>query len=169
MQWSYDSKFLASKCELMPNAVYIWDMHKVELHSLIHQAEPVKSMKFAPQINHLVICTGQSRISVWTPISAAIYDVSQDGFLKGTLNEIKVNKVKWHPKGDKLILIGASSAIIAFPGPEFYKASHIGQSLIPDYEKQGAYYEEGESILSHTAAKLVSSNSNYLGGSGDYS
>ena len=48
MEWSYDSQFLATKCESIPSAAYVWDMTTLELHTVLVHQNAVKTLKFAP-------------------------------------------------------------------------------------------------------------------------
>ena len=49
---------MATKCETMPNAVFVWDMGKLELSTVLIHLNPVKSLKFAPHSQQLYIGTG---------------------------------------------------------------------------------------------------------------
>lgn len=48
IEFSYDSLFVATKSEEVPNAVWIWDVSSVELQTILIHINPVKSFKFAP-------------------------------------------------------------------------------------------------------------------------
>ena len=39
---------MATKCETMPNAVFVWDMGKLALTAVLIHLNAVKSFKFAP-------------------------------------------------------------------------------------------------------------------------
>ena len=49
IEWSFDSQFMATKVESMPNAVWVWDMTTLQLTALLVHLNPVLSFKFAPQ------------------------------------------------------------------------------------------------------------------------
>lgn len=78
MEWSYDSQYLATKCEDMPNAVWVWDVTTLELSSVLIHLNPVKSFKFAPQSHSLYIATGQKRLFVWTSGGACVIELPQN-------------------------------------------------------------------------------------------
>ena len=46
MQWSLDSKYLATKCDQMSTSVWVWDMTSIELIGLLIHLNPVKSFHF---------------------------------------------------------------------------------------------------------------------------
>jgi hypothetical protein len=48
LDWSFDSLYLATRCDSMPTAVWIWDMTTFDLHTVLIQLNPVKTFKFAP-------------------------------------------------------------------------------------------------------------------------
>ena len=78
IEWSFDSHYLATKCESMPNAVWIWDMTTLELSTILIHLNNVKSFKFSPNSQTLVIGTGQSRVFVWTPKGACVVDLPRN-------------------------------------------------------------------------------------------
>ena len=47
-EWSYDSAFLATKVESMPNVVWIWDITTLSLLTVLIHLNPVTAFKFAP-------------------------------------------------------------------------------------------------------------------------
>ena len=98
MQWSYDSRYLATKCDQMPNVVSVWDIQTVELHSIMIYLQAVKTISFSPNSHHLIVATGTPRFFLWTPDSASVYELSQDATMTSNpaLNTLGVNKVKWN-------------------------------------------------------------------------
>ena len=48
IEWSFDSQYLATKCETSPNTVYVWDMTKVELTAVLIHKDSVRAFKFGP-------------------------------------------------------------------------------------------------------------------------
>eukprot|EP00347_Sterkiella_histriomuscorum_P020793 403336439 len=161
IQWSFDSKYMATKCDQVPNVVYIWDMQSVELHSVLVHLNPVKNFSFGPLTHQLCIATSQSRFFTWNPFQAAVYELTSDqaGITQQT-NILAVNKIKWNPKGNKLILIDKGQAMIAFPGYEFSNFEQI-QSQKQQYSnhqsKDRAYNQDYNNLLQSPAIM----NSNY--------
>ena len=80
MEWSFDSQYLASKCETSPNTVYVWDMTKVELTAVLIHKDSVRAFKFGPNSQQLVIATGQSRVFVWSPKGASVVDLPRNEY-----------------------------------------------------------------------------------------
>jgi hypothetical protein len=68
---------MASKCDQMPNAVWIWDMTSLELTTVLIHLNPVKSFKFSPNSNDLFITTGTGRVYTWNPQGASVIELPQ--------------------------------------------------------------------------------------------
>ena len=41
VEWSFDSTFIATKVESMPNAVWIWDITNLQLSTVLIQLNPI--------------------------------------------------------------------------------------------------------------------------------
>ena len=67
IEWSFTSHYMASKNDLMPTTIWIWDMTTLELASVLIHLNPVKCFKFNPKSNDLYIVTGQGRVYTWSP------------------------------------------------------------------------------------------------------
>mgnify|MGYP000928606455 CR=1 FL=1 len=78
MDWSFDSQYLATKCETMPAAVFVWDMAKLELAAVLMHLHSIRSFKFAPHSQQLFIGTGQSRVFMWSPRGASVVDLPRN-------------------------------------------------------------------------------------------
>lgn len=118
MAWSFDCRFLATKCDSLPQVVWVWDLQTVELHSFLVLLSPVKSLSWSPVTNHLLISSGQPRFFVWTQYQASIFETSPDGSQVGGV-QLGISKVKWHPKGTKIILSDKTHAVIGLPSFDF--------------------------------------------------
>ncbi|CDW74000.1 wd-repeat protein [Stylonychia lemnae] len=157
--WSHDSKYLATKCDQLPNVIYVWEMSSVELHSVLVHLNPVKHINFGPTTHQLCISTGQARFFSWSPQSTACYDLNGDsGSLSSALVTFSVQKVKWNPKGNKLILIDKNQAMIAFPGYEFV-----------NYSSQPKFISEYNSVFNVIGTGTGLTENNYNSGYFDQS
>jgi WD40 repeat protein len=52
--WSGDNKYLVTRNDNQPSAVWIWDMTRLELATVLLQKDPVKSLDWDPVHNRLV-------------------------------------------------------------------------------------------------------------------
>ncbi|GAB1289313.1 WD repeat-containing protein WRAP73 [Apodemus speciosus] len=67
LAFSPDSYFLASRNDNVPNAVWIWDIQKLKLFVVLEHMSPVRSFQWDPQQPRLAICTGRSKVYLWSP------------------------------------------------------------------------------------------------------
>lgn len=104
--WSHDSSYLATKhgsspliiLESFPNAVWIWDMHTMQLSAVLLELAPVKSMAWSPRSSHLFFSTGSSRLLIWSPEGASVCDFPLDSA------SFEVNRIKWNSDGRNLVV-----------------------------------------------------------------
>lgn len=75
LQWSYDSRYVATRNDNMPCAVWIWALPSLSLHALLWQRQPVRSFKWHPCRPVLAIASGTPRIYIWTPKDASVVDL----------------------------------------------------------------------------------------------
>mmetsp|Transcript_6052 Transcript_6052/g.10416 ORF Transcript_6052/g.10416 Transcript_6052/m.10416 type:complete len:429 (-) Transcript_6052:100-1386(-) len=104
--WSFDSKFLYSRNENMPNVVWIWEVANLRLQSVLVHTNPVKAVEWDPIRPRLAVCTGTPALFVWNPASASVIDVPT-----GTLN---ISGLSWNPDGTSLLLKDKDRMCCAF-------------------------------------------------------
>ena len=97
IEWSFDSQYLATKCESMPNAVWVWDMTKLLVAAVLIHISPVKTFKFAPHSQQLYIGTGESRIFIWSPKGASVENLPRNDFSAHGPNAVSVHRIIWNP------------------------------------------------------------------------
>ena len=90
-------------------------MTTFEVHTVLMHLNPVKTFKFAPHSQQLIIGTGMPRVFVWTSTGSCIISLPQYMDVQSGLN---VMKVKWNPRGSNLVLSDKNLAILAFPSVE---------------------------------------------------
>ena len=118
---------MATKCETMPNAVFVWDMGKLELSTVLIHLNPVKSLKFAPHSQQLYIGTGQTRVFMWSPKGACVIDLPRNEFATHGPCAVNVNRIMWNPRGTNLVFMDRTNAILGFPMAEIAPTG-IGRS-----------------------------------------
>ena len=116
MEWSFDSQYLATKCEEMPQTVWIWDLTTLDLTSVLIHLDHVRCFKFAPQSHALYIATGQKRLFSWGQQGACVIELPQNELISQAQPTcLSVIRLKWNPSGSNLVLIDAKHALLAFP------------------------------------------------------
>ncbi|XP_060057297.1 WD repeat-containing protein WRAP73 isoform X3 [Erinaceus europaeus] len=83
MAFSSDNYFLATKNDNVPNAVWIWDVQKMRLFVVLEQLSPVRSFQWDPQQPRLAICTGSSKVYLWSPAGCVSVQVPGEGEQQG--------------------------------------------------------------------------------------
>lgn len=96
MSWSKDSRYVCTRNDNMPTAVWIWDIHHLELAAILVQKDPIRAAAWDPTCSRLVLCTGSSHLYMWTPSGA--YCVSNP------LPQFSVIDLKWNSDGSCLLL-----------------------------------------------------------------
>jgi hypothetical protein len=115
MEWSFDSTFLATKCESIPTVVWIWEVNTLELHTVLIHMNQVKSIKFAPNAHQLIIGTGQPRVFAWTPAGSCVIPLPH---YMDVASGLHVQKIKWNPRSSNLVFSDKQFAILGFPSAE---------------------------------------------------
>ena len=67
MLWSHDGRFLATKNENMPKAVWVWDVTDSGLAALLLLDAPVRALKWAPGEHLLALACGAPEVIFWSP------------------------------------------------------------------------------------------------------
>ncbi|XP_075695518.1 WD repeat-containing protein WRAP73 [Rhinoderma darwinii] len=108
LAFSPDNRYLATKNDNMPCCVWIWDIQKMKLSVVLEQTSPVRSFLWDPVQPRLVICTGNSKVYLWSPTGCVSVQVP----VEGTFN---VLSLAWHPLGeDSLLLMSKDHLCICY-------------------------------------------------------
>ena len=73
--FNFDSSFVATRNENMPNSLWVWNATSFSLHSILNQLEPIRVMQWHPQRNLLAFCTGSPKVYFWTLDGAYVIHV----------------------------------------------------------------------------------------------
>lgn len=98
LAFSADNRYLATKNDNMPCCVWIWDIQKMRLSVVLEQMSPVRSFHWDPIQPRLAICTGNSKVYLWSPTGCVSVQVP----VEGTFN---VLSLAWHPLGEDSVLL----------------------------------------------------------------
>ncbi|XP_024393514.1 uncharacterized protein [Physcomitrium patens] len=96
LAWSADSQYFFTKNDNMPNALWIWDVVRLELLALLLQKDPIRSAAWDPIYPRIAVCTGTSQLYLWTPTGACCVQIPLAGFY--------ASELKWIPDGTALLL-----------------------------------------------------------------
>lgn len=132
ISWSADGRFLASRDDTMPHAIWIWDMERLVLATVIAFIGTVRSARFDKVNCRLAVCTGGPRVYFWTEQGISWTDVP-------SAKPFEVKALRWRPDGDGVVLVGkgvltnaiACRAPIASPLFAYSPASTCNAHLTP--------------------------------------
>ncbi|KAL8141458.1 hypothetical protein V2J09_014490 [Rumex salicifolius] len=96
LSWSNDSKYICTRNDSMPTALWIWDMCQLELAAILVQKDPIRTAAWDPTCTRLVLCTGSSHLYMWTPSGACCVSVP--------LPRFSVIDLKWNSDGSSVLL-----------------------------------------------------------------
>ena len=105
--FSPDSKYVASRNDNMPNAVWIWNVASLRLSVLLLQASPVREFKWDPVQSRLAICTSNNKLYLWSPAGCVSVTVPVEA-------SFSVQRLSWHPNGKSLALLGATHFCVCY-------------------------------------------------------
>mmetsp|Transcript_34161 Transcript_34161/g.74633 ORF Transcript_34161/g.74633 Transcript_34161/m.74633 type:complete len:451 (-) Transcript_34161:71-1423(-) len=100
--FSEDGTFLATKNERHPCVVWVWDMHRLALHSVLVHRFQIRSMDWDSSAAatgsqcRLAVATGSQHVFFWTPSETFVREVPRNDFF--------VHRVKWRPLGPALVV-----------------------------------------------------------------
>lgn len=105
--FSNDCKYIFTRNDNMPTALWIWEVQKLRLSALLLQESPIRSVSWDPMRPRLALCTASSSLYIWSP--------------KGTLSvqipgsaSFVVQDLKWHSNGNSLVLISRDQMCVCF-------------------------------------------------------
>ncbi|XP_028848400.1 WD repeat-containing protein WRAP73 isoform X2 [Denticeps clupeoides] len=114
LAFSANSRYLATKNDNMPNNVWVWDMQKGGLQAVLEQTGPVRCFAWDPRRPRLALCTGNTKLYLWSPAGCVSVKVPVEGCFQ-------VLSLLWHCSGDSLILLGKEQLCLCYMETEEQK------------------------------------------------
>ncbi|XP_006642121.1 WD repeat-containing protein WRAP73 [Lepisosteus oculatus] len=107
MAFSSDNRYLATKNDSMPNNVWIWDMQKLRLFVVLQQVAAVRGFQWDPRRPRLAVCTGSSKVFLWSPAGCVSVQVPVEG-------NFQVLTLSWHSSGNSLVLLSKEHLCLCY-------------------------------------------------------
>ncbi|XP_006016278.1 WD repeat-containing protein WRAP73 isoform X1 [Alligator sinensis] len=107
LAFSPDNCFLATKNDNTPNAIWIWDIQKLKLFVVLEQLCTVNSFQWDPRQPRLAICTGNSKVYLWSPAGCVSVQVPMEG-------DFQVLSLCWHSGGDTMALLSKDNFCLCY-------------------------------------------------------
>ncbi|XP_032903692.1 WD repeat-containing protein WRAP73 isoform X2 [Amblyraja radiata] len=105
--FSPDNRFLATRNDNMPNTVWIWDVQKLKQYVVLEQISAVRNFQWDPRRTRLAICTGSTKVYLWSPAGCLSVQVPSEG-------TFQVLSLHWHPSGDSLMLMSKDQMCVCY-------------------------------------------------------
>ncbi|THU47794.1 hypothetical protein C4D60_Mb09t19400 [Musa balbisiana] len=96
LSWSNDSQYVFTRNDNMPTILWIWDIRRLELATVLVQKDPIRTAAWDPTCPRLVLCTGSSQLYMWSPSGACCVNIPLSNFV--------VCDMKWNSDGSCLLL-----------------------------------------------------------------
>ncbi|NXN12203.1 WRP73 protein, partial [Indicator maculatus] len=107
LAFSPDNCFLASKNDNIPHAVWIWDIQKLKLFAVLEQLCPIQCFQWDPCQPRLAVCTGNSKVYLWSPAGCVAVQVPLEG-------DFQILSLSWHSSGDSLVLLSKENFCVCY-------------------------------------------------------
>lgn len=108
LAFSADSRYLYSKNDNMPTAVWIWNVQRLSQEVLLLQDSPIKCIEWDPKQPRLALCTGNNKVYMWSPAGCLSVEVPTQAAA------FSVNRLAWHPSGNALLLLSRDQMCVCF-------------------------------------------------------
>lgn len=109
--FSPDSRYVATKNDNMPQAVWVWSVTSLKLSVLLLQTAPVREFKWDPTQSRLAVCTGNNRLYLWSPAGCVSVTVPVD-------SSFSTQRIVWHPDGKSLALVSGNHFCVCYTSDE---------------------------------------------------
>jgi len=96
--WSAGGRFLATRDDGAPRALWVWDGASLGLHSLLLQAHAVRAAAWHPTRQLLALCTGIGAVVLWSPRGCQTVPLPEG-------RSFRVCGLAWGGGGDALLLL----------------------------------------------------------------
>ncbi|KAM6402805.1 WD repeat-containing protein WRAP73 [Rhynochetos jubatus] len=105
--FSPDNCFLATRNDNIPNAVWIWDIQKLKLCVVLEQLCAIQSFQWDPRQPRLALCTGNSKVYLWSPAGCVSVQVPMEG-------DFQIVALSWHSSGDSMVLLSKDNFCVCY-------------------------------------------------------
>jgi WD40 repeat protein len=107
VEWSHGGRYLATRNDNMPTALWIWDGDSLLLHSLLLQANAVRCAAWHPRQQLLALCTSSSAVFLWSARGCRTAPLPVS-------HELSVRTLQWSATGDALLLLDDDRYCVCF-------------------------------------------------------
>ncbi|XP_046332030.2 WD repeat-containing protein WRAP73-like [Haliotis rufescens] len=105
--FSHDCKYMYTKNDNMPNALWIWDVQKLTLSAVLVQAAPIKCVQWDSSQTRLALCTSTNKLYMWSASGCLSVEIPAEA-------SFQVSSLQWHKEGKALLLMGKEQMCVCF-------------------------------------------------------
>jgi hypothetical protein len=96
LSWSSDSHYFFTRNDNMPTALWIWDICRLELATVLVQKDLIRTAAWDPTCSRLALCTESPHLYMWTPSGAFC--------INNPLPNFRIVDLKWSSDGSRLLM-----------------------------------------------------------------
>lgn len=75
----------------MPQSLWVWDMQRLSLLAVLEQTAPVRCFVWDPRRPRLALCTGNTKVYLWSPAGCVSVNVPVEG-----MDRVSPQCLPWH-------------------------------------------------------------------------
>ena len=109
MRWSSCGRYLATKCDNLATAAWVWDLAAVQLVALLVHMDPVRDLAWDPALPRLALVTAAgTSVHIWSPLGALVARLPSV-----TRGEVEgVAEVSWGTRSGDLALASRGHVVL---------------------------------------------------------
>lgn len=107
LQWSAAGRYLATRSDAMPCAIWVWDATTFALHAVLVQQQPVRAAAWHPRHELLAVCSGVAKLFLWSPTGCRTAPMPGEA-------SFRVSSMEWSPSGGALLLLDRERFCMCF-------------------------------------------------------
>jgi hypothetical protein len=130
LTWSHDSRYLATRSDVSPAVLWVWDASTLRLVAAVQFARAVLALRWSPASAFLAVATGARRVYLWQPephgvgwldapcsssgsssSGSSSRSITNDSVTGEPQPVFRVLDVRWHPAGDSLVMLSRDRMI----------------------------------------------------------
>ncbi|XP_064642876.1 WD repeat-containing protein WRAP73-like [Lineus longissimus] len=111
VSFSPDNKYMYTRNDNMPHALWIWDVMRLNLVVVLIQVNPIRCVSWDTCNTRLALCTASNKVFMWSPAGSLSVEVPAEA-------SFQISSLKWHPDGNALLLMGKDQMCMCFLAEE---------------------------------------------------
>lgn len=102
-----DNRYLSTRNDNQPTAVWVWDISRLSLCSLLLLEQPVRCIAWDPTQTRLAIATGTNKVYMWSPEGALAVVMPNE-------TVFPIQQLQWQKDGATMLLLSDNEMCVCF-------------------------------------------------------